>query len=123
MAIHNGSRPSANVCATTQSDRTNAMNSLLRFSAPRTVDIIDAPPQELQPGQVRVRTLYSGISAGTELTAYPGTTPSLTSGWAPYRRLFRGATEPGRLAYPLAGWGYSEVGEVTEIAADPAAGP
>ncbi|PDQ35378.1 MAG: oxidoreductase [Candidatus Lumbricidophila eiseniae] len=99
------------------------MNSLLRFSAPRTVDIIDAPHQELQPGQVRVRTLYSGISAGTELTAYRGTNPYLTSEWDPELRLFRGATEHGQLAYPLDGWGYSEVGEVIEIAADPAAGP
>src|SRR6218665_1540483 len=123
MSIHKWSRPSANVCATTQSDRTNAMNSLLRFSAPRTVDIIDAPHQELQPGQVRVRTLYSGISAGTELTAYRGTNPYLTSEWDPELRLFRGATEHGQLAYPLDGWGYSEVGEVIEIAADPAAGP
>src|SRR6218665_939213 len=123
MAIHKWSRPSANVCATTQSDRTSAMNSLLRFSAPRTVDIIDAPHQEIQPGQVRVRTLYSGISAGTELTAYRGTNPYLTSEWDPELRLFRGATEHGQLAYPLDGWGYSEVGEVIEIAADPAAGP
>src|SRR6218665_3306345 len=121
MSIHKWSRPSANVCATTQSDRTNAMNSLLRFSAPPTVDIIDAPHQELPPGQLRVPTLYSGISAESELTAYRGTTPCLTSEWAPELRLFRGATEHGQLAYPLDGWGYSAAGEVIELAADAAA--
>jgi len=94
------------------------MNSLLRFSAPRTVEIVDAPRADLQPGQVRVRTIYSGISAGTELTAYRGTNPYLTSEWDPELRLFRGASEDGKLAYPLDGWGYSEVGEVIEIAAD-----
>ncbi|WP_426518987.1 zinc-dependent alcohol dehydrogenase [Diaminobutyricibacter sp. McL0618] len=93
------------------------MNSLLRFSAPHTVEIVDAPRIELQPGQVRVRTLYSGISAGTELTAYRGTNPYLTSEWDPDIRLFRGASGDNRLAYPLDGWGYSEVGEVVEIAA------
>jgi len=95
------------------------MNSLLRFAAPRTVEIIDAPRVELQPGQVRVRTLYSGISAGTEMTAYRGTNPYLTSAWDPEIRLFRGADGEAGLAYPLDGWGYSEVGEVTEISATP----
>lgn len=94
------------------------MNSLLRFSAPRTVEIVDAPHQELQPGQARVRTIYSGISAGTELTAYRGTNPYLTSSWDQELRLFRGAADDGTLAYPLDGWGYSEVGEVVELAAD-----
>ena len=92
------------------------MNSLLRFAAPREVEVIDAPRQELSPGQVRVRTLYSGISAGTELTAYRGTNPYLTSQWDPELRLFRGGAESGALAYPLDGWGYSEVGEVVEVA-------
>jgi 2-desacetyl-2-hydroxyethyl bacteriochlorophyllide A dehydrogenase len=92
------------------------MNRLLRFAAPRSVEIIDMPREELQPGQVRVRTLYSGISAGTELTAYRGTNPYLTSHWDPDLRLFRGAADGGALAYPLDGWGYSEVGEVVEVA-------
>ena len=96
------------------------MNSLLRFSGPRTVEIVDAPHLELQPGQARIRTIYSGISAGTELTAYRGTNPYLTSEWDPELRLFRGASADRGLAYPLDGWGYSEVGEVVEIA--PAAG-
>ncbi|AGW42037.1 oxidoreductase [Leifsonia xyli subsp. cynodontis DSM 46306] len=67
---------------------------------------------------MRVRTLFSGISAGTELTAYRGTNPYLTSEWDPELRLFRGASGEGGLAYPLDGWGYSEVGEVVEVAAE-----
>ncbi|MEV8213765.1 zinc-binding alcohol dehydrogenase [Leifsonia sp. NPDC077715] len=92
------------------------MNRLLRFAAPHAVEVIDVPRAELAPGQVRVRTLYSGISAGTELTAYRGTNPYLTSQWDPEIRLFRGGADSGQLAYPLDGWGYSEVGEVVEIA-------
>jgi threonine dehydrogenase-like Zn-dependent dehydrogenase len=66
-----------------------------------------------------VRTIYSGISAGTELTAYRGTNPYLTSVWDPEIRLFRESTEADRSGYPLDGWGYSEVGEVVEIVESP----
>lgn len=97
----------------------NFMNSFLRFSAPGMVEVVDFAGQELQPGDVRVRTLYSGVSAGTELTAYRGTNPYLTRSWDPDLRIFRDS-EPTAPAYPLDSWGYSEVGEVTEV--HPAAG-
>ena len=45
------------------------------FTGPGTVALIeeeDRPPAE---GEVRVRTLYSGISAGTELATYRDTSP------------------------------------------------
>jgi 2-desacetyl-2-hydroxyethyl bacteriochlorophyllide A dehydrogenase len=93
------------------------VTTLLRFSAPKVVDVVDVPAPALLPGQVRVRTLYSGISAGTELTAYRGTNPYLTRTWNPEIRLFDdGISETP--AYPLDGWGYSEVGEIAEIAPD-----
>jgi 2-desacetyl-2-hydroxyethyl bacteriochlorophyllide A dehydrogenase len=91
------------------------VSRFLRIAAPRSVAVIDQPSAPLEPGQVRIRTMYSGISAGTELTAYRGTNPYLTSVWDPESRLF----QPGHemLGYPLDGWGYSEVGEVVEVAA------
>ena len=92
------------------------MPQVVSFNAPRDVSLVefDAPP--LTPDGVRVRTWYSGISAGTELTAYRGTNPYLTGTWDPDARLFR----PGRptFAYPVSGWGYSEVGEVVEVASE-----
>jgi 2-desacetyl-2-hydroxyethyl bacteriochlorophyllide A dehydrogenase len=91
------------------------VTTLLRFSAPKVVDVVEVPAPALLPGQVRVRTLYSGISAGTELTAYRGTNPYLTRTWDPEIRLFEdGISETP--AYPLDGWGYSEVGEIVELA-------
>lgn len=96
----------------------NHVNTLLRFSAPGVVEVIDVPAQELRPGEARVRTLFSGISAGTELTAYRGTNPYLTRSWDPELKMFRD-TGPDAPAYPLDGWGYSEVGEVIEVAAEP----
>lgn len=95
------------------------MYRLLRFAGPGKVEIIESQSDALQPGEVRVRTLFSGISAGTEMTAYRGTNPYLTSVWNPGIRLFQQDLREPRLGYPLDGWGYSEVGEVVEVAAVP----
>jgi 2-desacetyl-2-hydroxyethyl bacteriochlorophyllide A dehydrogenase len=98
------------------------MPQVVRFAAPYAVEVAEFPSSSLQPGQVRVRTLFSGISAGTEMTAYRGTNPYVVSEWDPAAHLFTG--RPGdRLAYPLEGWGYSEVGEVVERCEVDAAAP
>ena len=92
------------------------MPEVVSFTAPYDVTLLPCDPQPLVPGSVRVHTWYSGISAGTELTAYRGSNPYLTRTWDPERRLFvRG--EP-TFTYPVEGWGYSEVGEVVELADD-----
>jgi 2-desacetyl-2-hydroxyethyl bacteriochlorophyllide A dehydrogenase len=84
------------------------------FARPRTVTLVEEPERPLAADEVRLRTLYSGISAGTELTAYRGTNPYLHKRWDADRRLF--APDPARqsLQYPVVGWGYEEVGEVVE---------
>ena len=89
------------------------MGQVVRFAAPRTVEIVEEPEPKLGPGQVRLRTLYSGVSAGTELTAYTGTNPYLTKRWDPDARLFApGSTS---IDYPTDGWGYEEIGEIVEV--------
>jgi 2-desacetyl-2-hydroxyethyl bacteriochlorophyllide A dehydrogenase len=89
---------------------------VVSFNAPRDVSLVeyDAPP--LTTDGVRIATWYSGISAGTELTAYRGTNPYLTGTWDADLRLFR----PGEptFGYPVVGWGYSEMGEVLEVGRD-----
>ncbi|WP_314172368.1 zinc-dependent alcohol dehydrogenase [Streptomyces winkii] len=89
------------------------MERVVQFTGPRRVEVAEYERAPLPPGHVRLRTLYSGISAGTELTAYRGTNPYLTRTWDPEARLFRDGA-PG-VEYPVTGWGYSEVGEVAEI--------
>lgn len=89
------------------------MAQVVQFNAPRDVTLVECPSQGLIPDAVRVRTWYSGISAGTELTAYRGTNPYLTKEWDADARLFSEG-EP-TFAYPVAGWGYSEMGEVIEV--------
>lgn len=88
--------------------------TVVSFTAPGEVALVPADRAPLVPGSVRVRTWYSGISAGTELTAYRGSNPYLTRTWDTERRLFVDG-EP-TFSYPVEGWGYSEVGEVVEVA-------
>lgn len=94
------------------------MSLAVAFTAPGRVEIVEEEDRPLQPGEIRVRTLYSGISAGTELSAYRGTNPYLTKRWNADRRLF--VDDPSRtsIQYPVVGWGYEEVGEVIEIGPD-----
>ena len=70
--------------------------TVVRFVEPLVAELVDDPEDRaaapLAAGEVRLRTLYSGISAGTELTAYRGSNPYLTKRWDADTRLFsRGA--------------------------------
>ena len=89
------------------------MGQVVTFEGPHEVGIREYEECHLQPNEVRLRTLYSGISAGTELTAYRGSNPYLSKRWDEGRRLF---LEGGvSLQHPIEGWGYEEVGEVAEV--------
>jgi 2-desacetyl-2-hydroxyethyl bacteriochlorophyllide A dehydrogenase len=92
---------------------------VVTLTGPREVEVLRSSRALVSPGHVRVRTRYSGISAGTELTLYRGTNPHLDRRWDPDRRLF--VDEAAVSAYPNSGWGYSEVGDVVElgVGADP----
>jgi 2-desacetyl-2-hydroxyethyl bacteriochlorophyllide A dehydrogenase len=68
----------------------------------------------LQPAEVRLRTLFSGISAGTELSQYRGTSPFMHRIWDAESRVFRDGNAPS-WSFPVRNLGYEEVGEVVEI--------
>lgn len=89
------------------------MPHVVQFNAPHDVSLVECDRQPLAAADVRIRTWYSGISAGTELTAYRGTNPYLSHTWDADARLFR-AGQPA-FGYPVVGWGYSEMGEVTDV--------
>ena len=75
--------------------------------APRRVALASLDLPEIGPGQTQVRTLYSGISAGTELLAYRGQLdPSLPLDES------LGALQ-GTFEYPFC-YGYSCVGRVEQ---------
>ncbi len=89
------------------------MGRVVTFEGPREIGLQEYEDPALGPREVRLRTLYSGISAGTEMTAYRGSNPYLAKRWEDDRRLFvEGETT---LEYPVEGWGYEEVGEVAEV--------
>jgi threonine dehydrogenase-like Zn-dependent dehydrogenase len=69
----------------------------------------EAPPA---PYEFRIDTLYTGLSAGTELTFMRGTNPYLHARWDEDYGLF----EDGKasICFPLPFLGYMEVGRVTE---------
>ena len=90
------------------------MGQSLVFTKPRKVGYREEEDRELAANEIRVQTLYSGISAGTEMTAYRGSNPYLHKQWDSERRLFVPAESPS-LEYPLTGWGYEEVGDVVEV--------
>ena len=88
------------------------------FTGPRTIGFAQEAEQRLAPDAVRIRTLFSGISAGTELTAFRGTNPYLHKRWDPAMRLFVDDPSHESMEYPVIGWGYEEVGEVIDVGAD-----
>jgi NADPH:quinone reductase-like Zn-dependent oxidoreductase len=67
-------------------------------------------PDSLPDGRFDVQTIYSGLSAGTELSHVKATHPNLTARWDAELGLFRpDGTAPG---YPVTRWGYMQVGRV-----------
>jgi len=68
--------------------RSTTMGAVLVFEAPYRIAITSEEDRPLGAHEVRLRTLFSGISAGTELTAYRGSNPYLHKRWDKQRRLF-----------------------------------
>lgn len=92
------------------------MAEVVVFTGPRQVAVEHTEDGEVRAQQVRLKTLYSGISAGTELTQYRGTNPYLHKQWDSTQRLFRTGAG-GSLVYPIRTLGYEEVGQVVEAGA------
>ncbi|MFI7575796.1 zinc-binding dehydrogenase [Micromonospora sp. NPDC049497] len=92
------------------------VNWVVSLAGPRQISLEPVPPDPLGPGQVRVLTCYSGISAGTELTLYRGSNPRLSKDWDDVTRMF--VPRQTSVPYPLVGFGYEEVGEIVEVAPD-----
>ena len=90
------------------------MSRDLILTAPRELAFEEVPDAPLGPGELRVRTLFSGISAGTELTQYRGTSPFMDRRFDEARRLFVSGEAPS-WPYPVRTLGYEEVGEVVEL--------
>ncbi len=84
----------------------------LGFGAPHRVEWFayeeDAPP----PGGFRLRTMFCGLSTGTELTHFTGSSPYLHSHWDDELKLFR--DDGPHQQYPFPFSGYMQVGRVED---------
>lgn len=87
----------------------------LMLTAVRQLAFEELSVNPLGPGEVRIRTLVSGISAGTELSQYRGTSPFMNRQWDVATRVFRDG-EPS-WSFPVRNLGYEEAGEIVETGA------
>jgi threonine dehydrogenase-like Zn-dependent dehydrogenase len=85
------------------------------FRRPHVIDLFHYDEGPLLEGQFRVRTLYAGISAGTELTHFTGTNPYMNARWDDNLKLFM---TDGRSDYPMMFTGYMQVGQVAASRSD-----
>ena len=84
----------------------------LVVDAPGQARLDEQPEPALKAGLFRAETLYTGLSAGTELTWFRGTNPNLFSTWDAELGLFdRSRPSAG---YPVRRLGYMEVARVTD---------
>ncbi len=90
------------------------MGKVVVFTEPRKLGFEEYEDRPLTAKEVRLQTLYSGISAGTELTAYRGSNPYIYKQWDEKTHLFLLA-ETASMKYPISGWGYEECGKVVEL--------
>lgn len=87
----------------------------LLLDAPRAVRLHDEPSRDLGPREIRVRALLSGVSHGTELSLYRGTSAFDERVFDRDLRAFV-RPEAARSTYP-ATLGYELVGRVEEVGA------
>ena len=83
-------------------------NRQLWFTKPYTVEILQQPLRPLQPGEVLVHSLYSAISAGSEMLVYQGQVPidmALDTGLD--------ALKQKQASFPLQ-YGYAAVGRIEQ---------
>ncbi|MFL5296647.1 MAG: zinc-binding dehydrogenase [Phenylobacterium sp.] len=90
--------------------------SALLLQAPRVLAFETLETAPLAAGEVRLRTLFSGVSAGTELSQFRGTNPFMHRRFDESSRLFLEAAAPS-WPYPVRNLGYEEVGEIVEVGA------
>ncbi|MEU3456988.1 zinc-binding dehydrogenase [Micromonospora sp. NPDC006766] len=81
-------------------------------NGPGTVELVEQEAAELREGTFRVATLFSGVSAGTELSYVKGTNPYLNVTWNAELGLFQPG--PASVPYPVTRLGYMQVGRVVE---------
>ena len=93
------------------------MPRVLVLDGPRQLRLAEQPMRRLSSGEIRLRGLLSGISHGTELSLYRGTSAFSDRVFDRGLRAFVDPQAGSASAYPVT-LGYEMVSEVVETAAD-----
>src|SRR6185437_4714193 len=93
------------------------MPRALVLDGPRQLRLAEQESPPLQPGQARLRARLSGISHGTELNLYRGTSAFMDKVFDRGLRAFVTPPAGSAAAYPVT-LGYEMVSEVVEVAPD-----
>lgn len=93
--------------------KSGGKSKTLVFAAPGQVAFQEQSLAPLGASDVRIKTICSGISRGTEMTVYRGTSPLFRKLHDPGTRLFLVSDLP-TFRYPLA-FGYENVGRIVEV--------
>jgi len=95
---------------------------ILVYEGPRKLKVEEAHDFPLLNEEVRIETIYSGISHGTEMNVYKGIAPFFRRKRDPQTKLFVDAQTQEKWSYPIRSsdsgvWymGYSNVGRIIEI--------
>jgi 2-desacetyl-2-hydroxyethyl bacteriochlorophyllide A dehydrogenase len=90
------------------------MPRTLVLEGPRRLGLVEHPTRALRPGEVRLRSLLSGISHGTELSLYRGTSAFADKVFDRGLRAFVAPHAGSVGAYPVT-LGYEMASEVVEV--------
>ncbi|GAA0808151.1 zinc-binding dehydrogenase [Spirilliplanes yamanashiensis] len=93
------------------------MSRTLLLEGPRRLRLADQPSRPLRPGEVRLRSRMSGVSHGTELNLYRGTSAFADRVFDRGLRAFVAPAAGSASSYPVT-LGYEMVSEVVEVGAE-----
>ncbi len=95
---------------------------IMVYDGPRQITVQNAPELPMKENEVRIQTICSGLSHGTEMSVYRGAAPFFRRKYDPDTRLFEDADITETWQYPIKScdpgvWymGYANVGKVIEV--------
>lgn len=98
---------------------------IMTYTGPRQLRVSEVEDLELKENEIRIETLFSGISHGTEMNVYRGLAPFFRRRMNEEVRLFKPAADNEKWTYPVRScdpgvWymGYASVGRIAEVGRD-----
>jgi len=98
---------------------------IMVYEGPKQIVVKEVEDFKINDNEIKIKTLYSGISHGTEMNVYRGIAPFFTRTNDDKYHLFRDASMSEKWSYPIRScdegvWymGYSNVGRVIETGKD-----